>query len=207
MDTKREKIGEIRQMALQCIPPPSGGLTELVLMHRQVARFKEMGAPAWEWVFMCVWINMVQLLQANCLALESEVGSVHECVWMWMSLFARLFLFPSKWEGGRPWRMRSSWHVCMHVHTPTNAQDRRAHTPPQWFNLMMGIGGETGVCEGQKSLNSNIHHCRRLPLSPLLHCHYCWPASSHYQLTSSNTLHYQLVLNRQMGWTLQQMTE
>lgn len=97
-------------------------------------------------------------------------------------------------------------YLHAHTHTPTNAQVR-AHTPPQWFNLMMGIGGETGICEGQKSLNSNIHHCRLLPLSLLLHCHYCWPASSHYQLTSSNTLHYQLVLNRQMGWTLQQMTE
>lgn len=72
---------------------------------------------------------------------------------------------------------------------------------------MMGIGGETGICEGQKSLSSNIHHCRLLPPSPLLHCHYRWLASSHYQLTSSNTLHYQLVLNRQMGRTLQQMTE
>lgn len=93
-----------------------------------------------------------------------------------------------------------------HSQTPTKAQVW-VHTPPQWFNLMMGIGGETGICEGQKSLNSNIHHCRLLPLFLLLHCHYCWPASSHYQLTSSNTLHYQLVLNRQMGWTLQQMTE
>lgn len=92
---------------------------------------------------------------------------------------------------GRPWWMRSSCPICTHTHThsPTKAQ-ARTNTPPQWFNQMMGIGGETGICEGQKSLNSNIHHCRLLPLSPLLHCHYRWPASSHYQLTSSNTLHY-----------------
>lgn len=45
-EREREESGEIRQIALQCIPPPSGGLTELVLKHRQVARFKEMGASA-----------------------------------------------------------------------------------------------------------------------------------------------------------------
>lgn len=43
---------------------------------------------------------MVQLLQANCLAFESEAGCVHECVWMWMSLFARFFLFPKLGVGG-----------------------------------------------------------------------------------------------------------
>ncbi len=86
MDRKRgrEDAGNIRQIASLCSPHPCGGLTELVLMHRQVARFKEMGVSACMCVCvcmcMCVWSNMVQLLQANCLALESEAVGVHECV-------------------------------------------------------------------------------------------------------------------------------
>lgn len=158
---------------------------------------------------------MVQLLQANCLALGpclapnlQREGCVHERMWMWLALFARLFLFPPKTRRGSAWWMRSSAiFVRMHTNsnTPTNTQ-AWAHTRLHWFNLMMGIGGEIGICEGQKSLNSNTHHCRLQPVCLLHHCHYHMLAHLHYQLTSSNTLHYQLVLNGQMGWTLKQMT-
>lgn len=41
--TEKEDVGDIRQIASLCTPHPSGGLTGLVLMHRQVARFKEIG--------------------------------------------------------------------------------------------------------------------------------------------------------------------
>lgn len=40
---RKEDVGDIRQIASLCTPHPGGGLTELVLKHRQEARFKEIG--------------------------------------------------------------------------------------------------------------------------------------------------------------------
>lgn len=80
---------------------------------------------------------MVQLLQANCLALgpclapnPQREGCVHERMWMWLALFARLFLFPPKLGGGEPgeWDHLPYLYACTqtailpqthkHEHTP-----------------------------------------------------------------------------------------
>lgn len=79
MYRKRERMqGILSKLLHYASPHPSGGFTEFILMYRQVASFKEMGVSVC--VCSCVWSNMAQLLQANCLALESETGCVHGCV-------------------------------------------------------------------------------------------------------------------------------
>lgn len=55
-ETEEGVVGDIRQIALLCTLHPSGGLTALVLMHRQVARFKEIGASACMSVQACVCV-------------------------------------------------------------------------------------------------------------------------------------------------------
>lgn len=125
--TEKEDVGDIRQIASLCTPHPSGGLTGLVLMHRQVARFKEIGVWACMCVRACVWL-CVRVCRVTWFSCSKPIawpwsqrrGCVHECMWMWTSLFARLFLFPPPPQtrrGGRPWWMRSSCHICTHTYT------------------------------------------------------------------------------------------
>lgn len=93
---KREDAGDIKQIASQCIPHPSGGFTEFIPMYRQVASLKEMRVC----VHVCVWSNMAQLLQANCLALESETGF---CAWMRVNEnvpLCKIIFVPPKLRGG-----------------------------------------------------------------------------------------------------------
>lgn len=59
---------------------------------------------------------MVRLLQANCLASESEAGMR---AWMHVKVnspLCKIIFVPPKGGRGRPWWMRSSCHICKHTH-------------------------------------------------------------------------------------------
>lgn len=79
----------------------------------------------------------------------------------------KIIFVPPKLGGGD----LGKWdHPGVHTCTWSSATGPvRADMPPPWFNLMMGMGGETGIREGHQSLKSNIHHCRLQPWCRLLH--------------------------------------
>lgn len=80
---------------------------------------------------------MVQLLQANCLALESErVVCMNACECERPSL--QDYFCSSQSRRGRPWWMRSSCHICTCTHTPTKHMHTRLLNDSIWWWVLEG---------------------------------------------------------------------
>lgn len=106
---------------------------------------------------------MDQLLRDNCLALVLAKGPrarmhANACVPL-----CKIIFVPAELEGGDlgEWNHPATLggvHTC--TCASTKGRVRENNRPPPRFNLVMGSGGVSGICEGHRSLKSSIYHCR-----------------------------------------------
>ena len=153
---EKKDVCDIRQIALLCTHIPVEGWQSCT---GRVAASRKLASEGVR-TYVCVKQHGSALSsQLPGLGVRERLACMNACECERPSL--QDYFCSSRTRRGRPWRMKSSCHTCGRVHMHMRFHKGASHgarVPPPRVNLVMGIGGVTGICEGHQSLKSSI--CR-----------------------------------------------